>query len=183
MVENNFNPGSVHSTALGQYAMLDRTEDFLIGLVKTEVGFFTSRAGWVLSKIPPARITGTYLLADGTSTMLGGVEMMSEGIYGREFDYNLDFMEAAYRNAGEFYVGDPNYGSAARAVVSLGGIWRANTVPVNTLVNYNPSWGTSEFTYSDILPAYYSATRGVLAMDVVGAADAINTISKNSGDD
>ncbi|OZY87301.1 hypothetical protein CBP51_10070 [Cellvibrio mixtus] len=118
-------------------------------------------------------------MTDGTAMMLGGVELMSEGIYGQEFDYNLDFMESVYRTGAEALTGNAAHGDVARSIMSLGGVLRANTVKVDTLVNFNPNWGMSALTYRTQVPAFYTSTRGAIYIDAVSVADSIKTINDN----
>ena len=53
--------------------------------------------------------------------------------HGTSVDY--DFIGAAYRNAGEYYFGNAAYGDIVRSSVGLGVIYRANTIPVSTIMN------------------------------------------------
>ena len=135
-----------------------------------EASFFS---GWILSKIPGGQITGAYLMVDGSSLFAGGMSDVSNMWYG--ISVNYDFVGVAYRSAGEYYFGNATYGDIARSSMGLGAIFRANTIPVQAVINAS-TWGNSALTYTKTVPAFYTSNNTLRAFDAVGVVQGARSL-------
>ena len=82
-----------------------------------------------------------------------------------------------YRNAATFYFGDAGYGDLARSSVGLGGVFRANAIPVDVLM-YADEWGVSALSYVATVPAFYVSNNILKAADAIGIIHAVRVLSQ-----
>lgn len=150
-------------------------KDLGLATGKMLLGEASMYSGWILSKVPGGQVTGGYLMVDGASLFAGGMSDVSNLFYGTSVDY--DVVGRAYRNAGEVYFGNAGYGDIARSTVGLGSIFRANTIPVLTIMN-SSAWGNSALTYTTTVPAFYTSNNVIRAADAVGVVQGVRGLEQ-----